>query len=156
MTNETLLETYQSVKELIADNLQEKGVEASPNDGLTTLARKILDIEVQFHQDQKSLTVGKVWDDNSNSEGLRPTSLGVVLKRNNENYRTVILKEDDGWSATISVPIYYNGEEAEYSWVEGEISNYVLQETVIQGNTTILTNVFQQRPEKPPSGKTPK
>ena len=44
MTKETLLETYQSVKELIADNLQEKGVDASPNDGLTTLARKILDI----------------------------------------------------------------------------------------------------------------
>lgn len=111
-----------------------------------------------FHQEQKSLTVQKVWTDNNNSEGLRPTSLGVVLKRNNENYRTVVLKEDDNWSATTSVPIYYNGEEAEYSWTEGEISNYVLQETVTQGNTTTFTNVLQQRPgpEYPSNPKTPK
>ena len=67
-----------------------------------------------------------------------------------------MLSEENGWSVTTSVPIYYNGEEAEYSWTEQEIPNYVLQETVTQGNTTALTNVFQQRPEKPPSGKTPK
>ena len=109
-----------------------------------------------YEPQQKSLTVQKVWSDDGNSEKLHPTSLGVVLKRNNENYRTVVLKEENAWSATISVPIYYNGEEAEYSWVESEILNYVLQETVTQGNTTILTNVFQQGPEKPPSGKTPK
>ena len=109
-----------------------------------------------FHQEQKSLTIQKVWSDDNNSEGLRPTSLGLVLKRNNENYRTVVLKEDDNWSATTSVPIYYNGEEAEYSWVEGEISYYVLQEMVTQENITTLTNTLQQRPENPPSGKTPK
>ena len=67
-----------------------------------------------------------------------------------------MLKDDDGWSATISVPIYYNGEEAEYSWVESEILYYVLQERVTQGNTTTLTNVLQQRPEGPSGPKTPK
>ena len=109
-----------------------------------------------FHQEQKSLTVRKVWDDDNNSGGLRPASLGVVLKRNNENYRTVVLKEDNSWSATISVPIYYNGEEAEYSWVEQELLDYTLYSTQVENNTTTFTNVLNQRPEKPPSGKTPK
>lgn len=250
MTNETLLETYQSVKELIANNLQEKGVEASSNDGLTTLAGKILDIETQepeepnprvdipvvimfsdndnedlmrpdnvevhlyadgaeidcvsidssmgwrytftdwpkykadlsqiryqiacdpvpaytievrgytvtctFQQEQKSLTVRKVWADDSNLQRVRPTTLYVTLKRNNENYTTVSLSEDNGWEAIISVPTYYNREEAEYSWVESEISYYVLQEKVTQGNTTIFTNALQQRPEEPSNPKTPK
>lgn len=40
----TLLETYQSCKELIAENLQQKGVQADSSEGLTTLANKILDI----------------------------------------------------------------------------------------------------------------
>lgn len=109
-----------------------------------------------FHQEQKSLNVQKVWLDNNNLQRVRPTTLHVTLKRDNENYTTVSLSEDNGWSATISVPIYYNGEEAEYSWTEGEISNYVLQETVTQGNTTTLTNVLQQRPEGPSGPKTPK
>lgn len=155
MTNETLLETYQSVKELIANNLREKGVEASSNDGLTTLAGKILDIEV--YQEKKSLTVQKVWIDDNNLQRVRPTSLGVVLKRNNENYRTVVLKEDDGWSKTISVPIYYNGEEAEYSWVESEIPGYTLYSIEVDNNITTLTNANPPSvPENPPSGKTPK
>ena len=43
----SLKETYRSRKQLIADNLQAKGVSnASVNDGLTTLAGKILLINV--------------------------------------------------------------------------------------------------------------
>lgn len=109
-----------------------------------------------FHQEYKSLTVQKVWGDDGNSQRVRPTSLGVVLKRNNENYRTVVLKEDNGWWATISVPIYYNGEEAEYSWVEQELLEYILYSTQVENNTTTFTNVFNQRPDNPPSGRPPK
>ena len=108
-----------------------------------------------YEPPEKSLTVQKVWEDDNNSQGARPTTLTVTLKRNNENYTTALLTEENNWSATTSVPIYYNGEEAEYSWTEGEISNYVLQETVTQGNTTTLTNVFQI-PENPSNPKTPK
>lgn len=109
-----------------------------------------------FHQQQKSLTVQKLWGDDGNLQGLRPTSLEVTLERNNENYIPVVLKEDDDWSATISVPIYYNGEEAEYSWVEGEIPGYTLYSTQVENNTTAFTNVLQQRPEEPSNPKTPK
>lgn len=42
----SLKETYQSRKQLIADNLQAKGVSASKNEGLTTLINKINDINV--------------------------------------------------------------------------------------------------------------
>lgn len=41
----TFSQTYLSVKNIIAQNLQTKGVEAQGSDGLTTLAGKILEIE---------------------------------------------------------------------------------------------------------------
>ncbi len=90
MTNETLLETYQSVKELIADNLQEKGVNASSNNGLTTLAGKILDIQEseETPEETKTINCKIVWNDNSNDKQVRPESIKVFLYKDGEIYKS--------------------------------------------------------------------
>jgi hypothetical protein len=41
----SLAQTYLSVKELLANNITAKGVNASSTDGLTTLSNKVLDIK---------------------------------------------------------------------------------------------------------------
>lgn len=58
----SLSSTYLSVKELLANNLTSKGVNANKNEGLTTLANKILDISdfdnLNYEKDSKATIFG--------------------------------------------------------------------------------------------------
>ena len=67
----SLNETLEDLGELIATNLQSKGVNASPNDGLTTLANKVLQINtggsstcynVQFTENSDNESSGSLVD----------------------------------------------------------------------------------------------
>jgi hypothetical protein len=97
-----------------------------------------------------SVTVRKIWDDNNNEAGMRPT--GILMKLNNG--MNVVLNAANGWTATISdLPIMMYGQPMSYSWTEQEVLGYTQSEVSVVGNTTIFTNYMRRRPENPPEDK---
>ena len=56
---------------------------------------------------------------------------------------SVTLNEANGWTASVSVPVYANGSEIAYSWSEGTMpAGYTKESCVVNGNTTTFTNKF--------------
>ncbi|MBR6504561.1 MAG: Cna B-type domain-containing protein, partial [Clostridia bacterium] len=72
-----------------------------------------------------SKTVTKVWEDNNDQDGLRPTSVKVQLKKNGTNYEDeVILNKDNNWSYTwATLPEKENGETIQYTVEEVNVPN---------------------------------
>ena len=84
-----------------------------------------------------SLMVSKIWDDDSNRDGLRPGSLEVTLS----NGQSVTLNDDNHWTASIeNLPVYNAGNEIQYAWTEPAVFGYSGEEPVTAGNETIFTN----------------
>ncbi len=87
----------------------------------------------------KILTVEKIWDDANNVAGVRPTELVMTLSSGG----SVTLNEQNGWTASVNVPVYANGSEIAYSWSEGTMpAGYTKESCVVNGNTTTFTNKF--------------
>ena len=102
-----------------------------------------------------SVSVRKVWDDNNNEAGMRPVSIWMTLS----NGTTVLLNEENGWSATISgLPTMVDGAPATYTWTEQQVVGYRLISTKTEGSVTTFTNHFVNVPPVPgdkPQPKTP-
>ncbi|MBR4010150.1 MAG: Cna B-type domain-containing protein [Clostridiales bacterium] len=87
----------------------------------------------------KILTVEKIWDDANNVAGVRPTELVMTLSSGG----SVTLNEQNGWTASVNVPVYANGSEIAYSWSEGTMpAGYTKESCVVNGNITTFTNKF--------------
>ncbi|MBQ2285135.1 MAG: Cna B-type domain-containing protein, partial [Clostridia bacterium] len=68
-----------------------------------------------YDPEKTSATVKKVWNDNDNQDGKRPTELKVTLS----NGTKATLNEGNSWTATVTdLPKYADGEEIEYTWTE--------------------------------------
>lgn len=65
----------------------------------------------------KDLTVSAKWDDADNQDGLRPESIEAVLCADGEaTDKTVILKAEENWTATIvNMPVYKAGKAITYT-----------------------------------------
>ena len=72
----------------------------------------------------KSITITKNWKDDSNSQGLRPTSISVNIYRNGTFHSTETITATNGWTKTISNLPKYNtdGTEIQYTVTEAEIT----------------------------------
>lgn len=72
----------------------------------------------------KSITITKNWVDDSNSQGLRPTSISVNIYRNGTFHSTETITAANNWTKTISnLPKYNtNGTEIQYTVTEAEIT----------------------------------
>ncbi|MCF0115942.1 MAG: Cna B-type domain-containing protein, partial [Erysipelotrichaceae bacterium] len=87
----------------------------------------------------------KVWDDNKNQDGIRPTSIDVDLYANGTYKQTVTLNSSNSWSATVTgLPKISGGRTITYSWKENEASlekiGYKLVSNTTDGYVTTLTN----------------
>ena len=96
------------------------------------------------HENENTVaTVVKVWDDDDDRDGLRPSSLTVTLNADGQAVETVQLNEDNSWTATIENLTKYNGEaEIAYTWTEEEIDGYTA-DFITDGNTTTITNTHE-------------
>ncbi len=105
------------------------------------------------------VVIRKVWDDNENQDGKRPTELKVDLKKKvgnswnapNELVQTITLNEGNGWQMEIKdLPKYADGREILYNWSEHtaglEEKGYYFNSIVTEGEITTLTNTHV--PEK--------
>ena len=94
------------------------------------------------HEEEKTeVKVKKVWDDNDNQDGFRPSSVKVTLKADVDGVdikdATVTLNEDNNWEHTFTdLPKYKDGEEIGYKVTEEKIDKY---ETTISDDN-VITN----------------
>ncbi|WP_292745492.1 Cna B-type domain-containing protein, partial [Methanobrevibacter sp.] len=71
------------------------------------------------------VSVVKVWNDNSNQDGVRPVNVTVVLVAEGNIVDSAVLDASNDWSASFkNLPVYNAGELIEYSVEEVGISNY--------------------------------
>ncbi len=98
------------------------------------------------------LSVHKVWDDNDNQDGERPSSVTVKLMIGTEQAKDIkgnavvlTLNEDNDWTSESSdVYVKANGTVIDYTWVEETVGHdYILtgnEESEDVANLTIITN----------------
>lgn len=100
-----------------------------------------------------SADVVKIWDDNNNALGMRPSSIAMTLS----NGQTVVLSEANNWTAVINdLPTHINKELVSYTWTEQTVPNYTQKNVSQQNNTTTFTNAPDANPDLPPEGPNPK
>jgi hypothetical protein len=98
-----------------------------------------------------SVFVSKIWQDYDNEAGMRPATLRVTLS----DGQTVILSADNGWAASIdNLPVYKHGEKVTYTWSEQVVLGYT-SDVKVNGNMTVFTNTYRERPEPPPDTPVP-
>ena len=104
-------------------------------------------------------TVCKVWNDENNKEGKRPSELKVTLSTG----QSVTLNEANQWKATIKNLKKYdvNKKEIEYKWTEDQMpEGYTMTQTTFDetatGTITTITNTYNppDNPPSPPDDKT--
>ena len=101
-----------------------------------------------------NVAVEKKWDDGNNQDGKRPHEITVVLNKNREKFKWVVLNEANNWKAGFAdLPQYTGGQLNTYEWVEaveGLPADYTLTnsgtsaitENGVITNVTTLTNSY--------------
>ena len=87
-----------------------------------------------------TVTVNKIWNDNSNNDGVRPDSIKINLYANGKLVKeeVVVTGNGDNWSYTFTdLPMNENGEKINYTVTEESVANY---ETSIDGLTITNTH----------------
>lgn len=87
-------------------------------------------------------TVSKVWDDNNNQDGLRPTAITVILTGDDGSRRVKSVTATENWTATFeNLPKNQNhGQSIQYTVSEAFVSGYTDKVTQNGDNYTI-TNI---------------
>ena len=89
-----------------------------------------------------SISIEKVWEDGSDQDGKRPTTLKVKLSNGNE----YTLEAKNNWKLTVTgLPKYAAGQEIKYTWTEDETqlpAGYKLISNKTDGSKTVITNGY--------------
>ena len=95
--------------------------------------------------------VEKIWDDNKDAEGVRPTTITVYLLANNEAMSTYQLTADASYYLRVDdLPVYVKGVYQSYSWTEEtkdlpagySMSGLTTEKQKDGGVKTTITNSF--------------
>ena len=106
-----------------------------------------------YQPEVTSASVVKVWDDNNNAKGIRPTSIAVTLLPVGEVY---VLNDANGWAITVdNLPTKIKGEAVTYSWVEQEVVGYKADAAAVNGIATTYTNRMVAVPVVPAGNPVP-
>ena len=104
------------------------------NGTVTTLTNK-------YAPGKVSASVKKEWNDANNQDGIRPTSLDVVLKKNGKVYKTVTLNSENHWSYTVAdLEDYTDGVKNIYTWEEVSVPEGYTSSSSTEESMTTLTN----------------
>jgi LPXTG-motif cell wall-anchored protein len=140
----------------IAYNVEEVAVPAGYSESVSRNGDMFV-ITNTFRPVETQITVHKVWDDQDDAAGVRPTSIEVALTRNGADIETVTLNASNGWSYTWSgLPTILadgSGTRAEYSVREvSQILGYSVSITG-EGEVYTITNCYREpsTPPRPPN-----
>ena len=92
-----------------------------------------------------SVSVEKIWDDNNDAAGARPTELIVTLSDGTQVVDQATLNAANGWKATsIDLSMYdASGNVITYTWSEGTMpTGYALSDTTVNAGVTTFTNTY--------------
>ena len=93
-----------------------------------------------------SATVRKIWADNNDAAGMRPSSLTVTLYGNGYEVTKVILNSNNNWTASVgNLPASVGGEAITYTWREQEVLSYTQTGSVTANGLTTITNTYRTR-----------
>lgn len=107
-----------------------------------------------YQPEVTTASVVKVWNDNENEQGIRPTSIAVTLSPVGTVY---VLNAGNNWSVFLdNLPTRINGQEVTYSWTEQEMPGYVRASVTTDGTATTITNRIVRVPEVPADQPKPK
>ena len=88
------------------------------------------------------LNVTKIWIDANNQDGIRPSSVNVILIANSDIVGTATLDNSNNWKHTFeNLPIYNNGNLIEYSIEEISVNNYTSAVSKDSAYNFTVTNV---------------
>ena len=101
-----------------------------------------------------SRSVRKIWVDDDDALGYRPSGISMTLYRNGTAHQSVILNEGNNWVVVIeNLPQYVNRQLATYTWTEPTIPYYEKTGETTEGILTTFTNAVYSGPTPP---KTPR
>lgn len=110
-----------------------------------------------YQPEVTAVSVVKIWHDNNNAQNTRPTSIAMTLSDGQKVVTTVLLTENNNWTATVSdLPTIVNGQPAQYAWREQQVIGYTLTGVTEAERTMTFTNTLWERPETPTAGKKPR
>ena len=112
--------------------------EAEYQDGITALTN-------YYDSAKVSVAVKKIWKDENNSDGLRPTGLTIELLADGQpTGKSVSLNAENNWVGQINqLPKRKDGKEIVYTWKEPNVVGYTLTGTSTSGSLTTLTNTHE-------------
>ena len=92
-----------------------------------------------------SVAVKKLWKDENNSDGLRPTGLTIELLADGQpTGKSVSLNAENNWVGQINqLPKRKDGKEIVYTWKEPNVVGYTLTDATTSGSLTTLTNTHE-------------
>ena len=108
----------------------------------------------RFRPDTTSVSVRKVWDDQSNAANRRPGSIQVALTRNGEDIDTVTLSESNNWSYNWSdlTTILKDGKGTTAKYGVREVTQVLGYTVTVSGEETAFTITnYYRPPQTPPS-----
>ena len=133
---------YELNANYLAANLTIK--ESSVTDGtaeVTTDNDPVIELTNEYDNSETSVAVNKIWADNDDLDGSRPTSLVVTLKADGKEITTKVLNADNHWAAVVDkLPLYNGMHQIDYVWEEENVSGYTMIDKTVAGNATIFTN----------------
>lgn len=82
--------------------------------------------------EETAYTVKKVWEDDDNRDGIRPSGIEVTLLGSDGSERTASVTEKEGWQYTFTeLPVY---------WSEGTLITYSLKEDSVEGYESVVAD----------------
>ena len=101
----------------------------------------------EYEPEVVNASVSKAWNDNGNAAGERPEGIAMSLSNGTEVVATVVLNNENGWSATVyNLPTIVNGQPATYTWTEQATVGYVQTNKAVDGANAVFTNALWERP----------
>ena len=100
----------------------------------------------QVPGDTIDIEVKKIWDDNENKAGKRPTSITLQIKNGDKVVSEEVVSEEYEWKHVFTVPKYdENGNEISYTIDELPLENifYTDENKVIDNENRTITNKFE-------------
>ena len=109
-----------------------------------------LSIRNIYEPETTEATIRKVWHDDENLAGTRPTSIYMTLNNGTRDVTTVVLTAMNGWEATVTgLPVQVNGANATYTWREQAVIGYDQTSMEQNGTVTTIHNTAWARKEAP-------
>ena len=127
-------EIVYSVKEVTVNEHYTSVVEKNANGGYT--------VTNTHETEQTEIAVSKAWSDNDDQDGVRPSSVTVVLVADGtDTDKTLVLNENNNWSGSFTnLDKYKDGKEIVYCVKELSVAGYTTEITKTSTGDYSITN----------------